>query len=78
MAYTDAELLTQWQAARDRIALALATGTPIVEYTIGSTNVVREPTKDLYNLAVAEVARLTAAGQVGFGRHRNYLRKNWR
>lgn len=71
---TDAELLEQWQTARDRIAAALATGTPIVEYHVGSRRVRREATKEMYDLAVAEVARLTTATAVTSGPARNYAR----
>ena len=74
MPYTDAELLTQWQTARDRIVLALTTGNSKVRYRIGNTEVEYEATERLLNLANSEIARLTNAGNVSRGRHRNYIR----
>ena len=61
MAYSDSELLTQWQAARDRIVDAIVLGDPVVEYQIGSRRVRREATSSLLALVDEQIAKYTSS-----------------
>ena len=69
MPYTDAELLTQWQTARDRIVDAIAAGDPVVEYQIGSRRVRRSDPASLLDMVEAQIARYTGSTSTGGGRN---------
>lgn len=74
MSRSDSERLTFWRDLRDSIEDAIAAGTPVLRYKVGSREVEREPTGKWLNEVDGIVARLESRTNASSGSNRNLAR----